>query len=197
MTTRHACLFLTVPVLWALGGCSGIKVWTEQDPTVSFEGLRTYAWASASQEIENDPHAENPILDRRIRLIVDTELAARGFEQLDDGAPDFLIGYQVAIQEKLDVRYVDDYYGYAYTYRAWVPRRTVYAYEQGTLILDVSLPEPKRLIWRSIATAEVDSAESQEQGDKRLREAVRKMLDKFPAPESPPAGGPGTGGGSG
>ena len=84
------------------------------------------------------------------------------------GAPDFLVGYHVAIEEKLDVRYVDDYYGYGYSYRARPSRRTVYAYEQGTLVLDVSLPAPKRLIWRAVARAEVSPGESQEQGDKRL-----------------------------
>jgi hypothetical protein len=190
MTIRHARLCLAALALWMLGGCSGIKVWAETDPTASFEGLRSYTWAEVSQsiEIENDPHRENPILDRRIRLIVENELAARGFEKVAEGTPDFLIGYHAAVQEQLDIRYVDDYYAYAYTYRARPPRRTVYVYERGTLVLDVSLPEPKRLIWRAIASAEVTPGESQEAGDKRLAEAVRKMFDKFPAEGPAPPG---------
>jgi hypothetical protein len=188
MMTRHARLFLAVTALWVLGGCSNIKVWTETDPTASFEGLRTYTWAEVSQSIENDPHEENPILDRRIRLAVETELSGRGFEKVEEGTPDFFIGYHAAAQQQLDVRYVDDYYAYAYTYRARPPRRTVYVYERGTLVLDVSLPEPKRLIWRAIASAEISPDESQEQGDKRLAEAVRKMFDKFPAEGPVPPG---------
>jgi hypothetical protein len=191
MRTRTAGLVVGVLVLWALGGCSGITVWSERDPTASFAGLGTYDWAAASQAVAVDPHTENPILDARVRHAVETELAARGFEKQAAGTPDFLIGYHVAIREKLDVRYVDDYYGYSYTYRGRVPRKTYYAYEEGTLILDVSLPSPKRLIWRAIARAEVSSGQSQEEGDKRLAEAVRKMFDQFPAAPGPAAGASG------
>jgi hypothetical protein len=188
MKTQPAGLIVGVLVLWVLAGCSSVRVWTEQDPRVSFAGLATYAWASAAGSVTNDPHVENPILDARVHYAVDNELAARGFEKQATGTPDFLIGYHAAIEEKLDVRYVDDYYGYSYTYRGRPPRKTVYKYEQGTLILDVSLPDPKRLIWRAIARAEVYPGASQEEGDKRLTEAVRKMFDQFPAKPVPPAG---------
>jgi hypothetical protein len=197
MKTRIALLVVAALLPGVFGGCSGIDIWTEQDPTASFQGLHTYGWASVSQSIQNDLHAENPILDRRIRLIVDDALAARGFKKQQGGTPDFLIGYHVAVKQQLDVRYVNDYYGYAYTSLAWRPQRTVYAYDQGTLILDVSLPDPKRLIWRGVATAEVFPGESQAKGDKRIAEAVDKMLDKFPPAEKPPAAGATKGGGSG
>ncbi|MHC4968476.1 MAG: DUF4136 domain-containing protein [Planctomycetota bacterium] len=187
MKIRTIGLVVGALVSWALGGCSGISVWSERDPTASFAGLTTYDWAAVSQAVTNDPHAENPILDARVRHAVEAELAARGFEKQASGTPDFLVGYHVAIQEKLDVRYVDDYYGYSYTYRGRVPRKTYYAYEEGTLILDVSTPNPKRLIWRAIARAEVQPGRSQEQEDERLAQAVRKMLDQFPAQLGPAA----------
>jgi hypothetical protein len=188
MTPRHVRLSLAVLMWGVLSGCSGIKVWTETDPTASFEGLRTYAWAAVSQSIQIDPHEQNPILDRRIRLAVENELNERGFKMVEGAVPDFYIGYHVAVQEQLDVRYVDDYYGYAYTYRARPPRRTVYVYDQGTLVLDVSLPEPKRLIWRAIATAEVFPDEGQKESDQRLAKIVQKMFKNFPAQgPSPPA----------
>ena len=46
--------------------------------------------------------------------------------------------------------------------------------------MDVSLPAPKQLIWRGVARAEVTPGESQEKGDRRLAEAVRKMFNQFP-----------------
>lgn len=190
MSQRPAGLVVALFAAAALAGCSSIRVWTETDPRASFEGLATYDWATVSQSVASDPHAENPILDARIRRAVDDELAARGFEQVASGTPDFLVGYHAAIEEKLSVRYVDDYYGYSYTYRGRAPRASYYAYEEGTLILDVSLPDPKRLIWRAIARAEVSPGRSQEQGDRRLAEAVRKMFDQFPA--KAPAGEDGT-----
>jgi hypothetical protein len=174
----------------ALAGCSSIRVRTEADPRASFDGLATYGWATVSQSVARDPHAENPILDARIRLAVDNELAARGFKKQESGTPDFLVGYHAAIQEKLSVQYVDDYYGYSYTNRTRAPRASYYTYEEGTLVVDVSLPDPRRLIWRAIARAEVTPGQSQEKGDRRLAEAVRKMFDRFPA--KGPAGEGGT-----
>jgi hypothetical protein len=188
MKTRLAGLILTGLLLGALAGCNTISVWSEHDPRVSFDDLATYDWATVSQSVQNDPHAENPILDARVRLAVENELTARGFVKQTGAPPDFLVGYHVVIEEKADVRYVDEYYGYSYTYRGRAPRKTVYTYEQGSLFLDVSRPDPKRLIWRSIARTELTPGQSQEKEDQRLAEIVRKMFDKFPA-KGPAAAG--------
>jgi hypothetical protein len=181
MKTLFGGLVVGVLALPALAGCSSVRVWAEYDPTTDFSNLTTYGWATIAPTVPNDPQTENPILDKRVHLAVENELAARGFEKQTTGPPDFLVGYRAVIEEKVDVRYVDEQWGYSYTYRSRAPRKTVYQYEQGTLILDVSLPEPKRLIWRAIARAEVSPGRPQEEGDKRLAEAVRKMFNQFPA----------------
>jgi len=181
MKKHPAGLVVGMLALSALAGCNGVKVWAEYDPTTDFSNLATYGWATISPKAPNDPQTENPILDARVRLALENELAARGFEPQTSGPPDFLVGYRAVIKEKVDVRYVDDQWGYSYTYRARTSRKTVYEYEQGTLIVDVSLPDPKRLIWRAIARDEVYPGRPQEEGDRRLAEAVRKMFDQFPA----------------
>jgi hypothetical protein len=181
MKTYPAGLFIAVLTLSALAGCNGVKVWTEYDPTTDFSNLKTYGWATIAPTAQGDPQTENPILDARVRLALENELAARGFQRQTSGPPDFLVGYRAVIKEKVDVRYVDDQWGYSYTYRARTSRKTVYEYDQGTLIVDVSLPDPKRLIWRAIARDEVYPGQPQEEGDRRLAEAVRKMFDQFPA----------------
>jgi hypothetical protein len=181
MKKHPAGLVVGMLALSALAGCNGVKVWAEYDPTTDFSNLTTYGWATISPKAPNDPQTENPILDARVRLALENELAARGFQKQTSGPPDFLVGYRAVIKEKVDVRYVDDQWGYSYTYRARTSRKTVYEYEQGTLIVDVSLPDPKRLIWRAIARDEVYPGRPQEEGDRRLAEAVRKMFDQFPA----------------
>jgi len=181
MKKHPAVLVVGMLALSALAGCNGVKVWAEYDPTTDFSNLTTYGWATISPKAPNDPQTENPILDARVRVALENELAARGFQKQASGPPDFLVGYRAVIKEKVDVRYVDDQWGYSYTYRARTSRKTVYEYEQGTLIVDVSLPDPKRLIWRAIARDEVYPGRPQEEGDRRLAEAVRKMFDQFPA----------------
>jgi hypothetical protein len=181
MKTHTAGLTIAVLALSAVAGCNGVKVWTEYDPTTDFSNLTTYGWATIAPTAPIDPETETPILDARVRLAIENELAARGFQKQASGPPDFLVGYRAVVEQKVDVGYVDQQWGYSYTYRARAPRKTVYEYEEGTLILDVSLPDPRRLIWRGIARAEVYPGRSQEEGDRRLAEAVRKMFDQFPA----------------
>ena len=55
-------------------------------------------------------------------------------------------------------------------------------YQQGTLLLDVVKADNKQLIWRGTATDEVYPEPGQEAGEKRLREAVQKILAQFPPP---------------
>lgn len=55
-------------------------------------------------------------------------------------------------------------------------------YQQGTLLLDVVKADNKQLIWRGTATDEVYPELGQEAREKRLREAVQKILAQFPPP---------------
>ncbi len=124
---------------------------------------------------------------------VEAELAARGFQEQASGPADFFVGYSAAVSDTLQSVTIDRYAGYTQsTYltksgTSWdYPRETagqttvVYEYKQGSLILDVFLPDPKRLIWRAYSTAIIDPGESQAKRDRKLREAVRSMLKEFP-----------------
>ena len=91
MRTRPARLLSGMLALLTLAGCSATSVRVEHDPTASFAGLSTYSWAAAAQPVTNDPRLDNPILDARIRRIVEAELAARGFEKQTAGAPELLL----------------------------------------------------------------------------------------------------------
>ncbi len=179
-------------MVWAATGCSQVAVYVEHDPRASFPDLATYQWLE-QPSMASAPDVENPILDARVRSVVDAELAARGFEKQDDGTPDFLVGYTAAVDNAMQAVTIDRYYGYTQTTyltragsardypRGTLGRQTVvYEYQQGSLILDISTPVPRRLIWRAYARSAVDPNETQETRDKRLREAVRKMLKDFP-----------------
>ena len=53
-------------------------------------------------------------------------------------------------------------------------------YEQGTLIVDLSVPSRNSMVWRGSAQTEVDRRVSVEGREKRIRDAVQEMLKKFP-----------------
>jgi hypothetical protein len=174
-------------------GCTQIAVYVEHDPTVSFEGLQTYDWGESKIDFAERTQTDNQIFDSRVRSTVEAELARRGFERVEDGDPDFLVAYSAAIDVGQQTVTIDRYGGYTQsTYLSKsgtsrdYPRSTtgqqkvVYDYQQGSLILNVSLPEPRRRIWRAYARSVIDPEESQKARDDRLREAVRRMLADFP-----------------
>ncbi len=53
-------------------------------------------------------------------------------------------------------------------------------YPMGSLVLDVSSSALKTVVWRAVAEAEIDRLQNDAQRQKRLSEAIRDMLKKFP-----------------
>ena len=167
-----------------LAGCSTMQVYSDYDPSASFAGLKTYDWVKATKKVTGDPRLDNPVLDKRIRALIQAQLATQGYTQTSGGMPDFLVGYHVALEKKLAVSTMNDYYGYragwGWSYGAGTgvvtPQSYTYEYEQGSLIIDVVNPKTHDLMWRGSAQAEVNR--KQESG--QLNDAVTRILERFP-----------------
>ncbi|ADO69677.1 conserved uncharacterized protein [Stigmatella aurantiaca DW4/3-1] len=170
----------------ALAACAGIETRTDYDPgsVDKLTGYRTYAWLPS-------PHTQNsqvynPIVESRVRKAVEQELQSRGYQEVSQN-PDFKIGWHGAVDQKLDVQTVDQYYGYAWD--PWyspfylgpsVPETRVREYQEGTLILDFIDAASNKLVWRGTAQAELRESASASKRQERLNEAVHGMLKDFP-----------------
>ncbi len=175
-------------LVWVMiiGGCSTLEVQTDYSPTVKFSELRSYAWLDTSSEkFEGLPIIVSQ-LDVRIKTVVDDALAGKGYVQVSETEADMLISYHVTTKDKTSVIYTDRYYGYN---TGWVRQGSyydpmqepvVYDYKEGSLILDVVESKKKNLIWRGVATDELNFSRSPEQRQAKIKEAVEKMLDDFP-----------------
>ena len=184
-----------------MGGCTTAKlpkttVDSDFDPATDFSLLETYDWMPESPIPTGDPKVDDDrLLHARLRNAIEDELAAKGYVKFPSGTPDFLIGYHVAISEKTTIQFLNNYYGYSegwgWSYEArssgrpYEPdafqEKAELAYEQGTLILDISEPEPRKPIWRGVATASIDPLES---GDARINATVKQLLGQFPPPQT-------------
>lgn len=192
MRVRSITSTLTLALLTAASGCTQIAVYVEHDPDFAFESLQTYDWASAASGASGELVSDRDF-DAQMRATVENELARRGYERSADAAPDFLVAYTAALEDAFRTRTIDRYYGYgqssflrkAGTSRDY-PRTTasrqtaVQEYQQGSVVLDVSLPEPRRLLWRAYARSALDPNEGEDSRERQLREAVRQMLADFP-----------------
>ncbi len=172
-------------------GCATVSVSSDFDPNANFAALKTYSWAGA-QPITGNPRLDNDILHSRIRIAVERELAAKGYQKVTDGSADFKVAYHVGLEDKLDVTTFTSYdYGYPNNYYpnrgfyhggAAFPQTDTYVfqYEEGTLLVDIVDPRTKKMIWRGTAKAEVDVSQSPEKKEAKINKAVHKLLEHFP-----------------
>lgn len=175
-----------VPLLTlALVACAGIETSTNYDPSAVGElsQYRTYSWLPEPQG--KDTRVYNDIVEARVKQAVDQYLQSRGYRLVDQN-PDFKLGWHGAIDRKLDVNTIDNYYGYGWGpwyspyYMGAYPQTYVREYEEGTLIIDVVDAATNKLVWRGTAQAELSTHSSPEHRQKRLDEAVSKIFEDFP-----------------
>lgn len=161
-----------------------IVVSIDHDPSTDFSLLKTYKWLSDPVAQTGNSRLDNPLLAKRIKKIVEEELGKKGYKEETSGKADFLLGYHIALENKISVTQMNDYYGYGpgwgrgYGYYGGVGNY-VYQYEEGTLILDIVSPTIK-LLWRGTAQAEVYRGDDLKSKNKLIRDAVSKMLGDFP-----------------
>ena len=190
----RAAAIVTLLALCLPAGCASVRVSHDYDPGADFAALETWSWSPKAPMPTGDIRVDdNSLLDMRVRGAVEAELAARGYRKLESGQPDFHVAYHAAINERLDVQTVNDYYGYGpgwgwgYPAGGWSSRTYVNQYEEGTLILDVSIPETRHLIWRGTAATEMDDSATPAERQQTIRAAVAKMLSYFPPAIEPAA----------
>jgi Domain of unknown function (DUF4136) len=93
---------------------------------------------------------------------------------------DVLVAYGVGLDRNLEIEASSSNWG-GPLYRG---NRTGSARTQqvvtGTLVVAMADPETKSVIWRGVASKDLDENASPEKRDKNLNKAVAKMLEKYP-----------------
>ncbi len=161
-------------------GCSTISVSYDYDTKADFTSLKTFDFMPVP--VQSNINILNV---KRIQDSVRNQLESKGYTQTPDN-PDFQIAMHLSKQEKRKIQTTD--WGYTKTFGRRINwgdnldsgRINVYEYEEGTLILDFVDAQSKELIWRGVATAEVLHYTNPEKREKRINEAVQKILNNFP-----------------
>jgi hypothetical protein len=119
--------------------------------------------------------AKNPLMTKRIRRAVESELSAKGYQLIEDGKSDFLVAFHTGVKNKVDVT------TYGYRYGRWGRYSgsvvEVDRYKEGTLIVDIIDSNEKELVWRGWATGAVQNPDKAQE---TISNAVTKLLAKFP-----------------
>ena len=168
-----------------------VKIRTQWDKTFSFKNLKTWDWhadgagevklmtTQTEMERSKEWHAT---LDPIITAAVEKELSARGFARKPGGA-DFIVNYYVLTLPGTASNEMGQFLPSVAEYGLPpIPRTTTMlrAFERGSLVLDVTSPALKSVVWRGIAETEVDRDLTDANRKARIEKAVQDIVKKLP-----------------
>lgn len=177
-------IFLTFLVLFA--GCSGIQVSQDYDVAADFSNLKTFDWYLAKQKKTGDLRVDNPLLDSRIRKAVDRSLAQKGYQRIFQGTPNFYVGYKYAILTRIGSERVSTGIGFGFGGSGSFggigigTGSDVREYDEGMLVIDITDPINRKLLWRGTGTHHVSRHSDPKKITKEVNENVEKILAQFP-----------------
>jgi len=151
------------------------------DPTVDFSKFKTYRW-----ERHPDSQQVDQLTERQLIQAFDTELATKGLTETADN-PDLVIVFQIATRDQAEITTWDTGWGYGPGWRGgWygggggMATTTVDRITVGTLDLDMFDAHNKELVWRGVASKELDLKASPQKRQKNMRKAAQKLLKHYP-----------------
>jgi hypothetical protein len=174
--------FALVPALALLAGCSNFYVKYDYDPHARFQAFKTYDWYAASTKGKAD--SNNPIMDRRVRRIVEREMAAKGFRRQEAGAPDFLLTYYPVYRSRIVQSYtaMGPGWGRPWGYGVGSGFQEVHAFREGSMVLEVVDNKSNLMVWQAVADGALTGLDDPQDAEEQVTLAVRKMLARFPPP---------------
>jgi Domain of unknown function (DUF4136) len=146
---------------------------TDYDHSVDFSRYHTYSWISS-------PKAEDSLWADRIKTDVDSQLAARGWQQVPSGGDASVSAFSFAKNEQTLETFYDGLGG-GWFWRGFgggIATTTVENTPVGTLVVDVFDSQTKKLIWRGVDTKTL--SQHPEKNIDKLAKVVDDMFKHFP-----------------
>ena len=144
------------------------------DKSADFSRFKTYAWLRGTPLNDQLNH-------KRIVAAVDAQMAAKGFNQVEKTAnPDVFVAYHATFNKNLQINGFSSGWG---GYRFGPNRVGAARVDQiliGTLAVDLVDARSKDIVWRGMATKEVDVKASPEKREKNINKAAEKIFKNYP-----------------
>ena len=172
-----------------LTACAGPNVNFDYDTRGDFGKYHTFDWYAAPKGAQAmGAGVANPLMDSRVRRIVETELGNKGFRKETTQDPDFLVIFHPTYEPyRRSGAHVGLGMGFGFGRFSAVGLGVPIGggrFEPaiGNIVLEVKDFKTNQLVWRGEAEEVLDRQETPEDADHDVTEAVRKLLAKFPPP---------------
>ena len=148
--------------------CAVIQVTTDSDPSYRFGAVGTFAVQDVSREPERAPGVKD-----QIRRSIAANLAAKGYEPVDEDAADLLFTF--AVGSAVTVRYSTHpvYWEHWGGTEVWS-----HAHDEGHLVIDCVDARLQKVVWHGYAH---ETLYDDMDDVKEVAEAVDKILARFPS----------------
>ncbi|MBM4243750.1 MAG: DUF4136 domain-containing protein [Deltaproteobacteria bacterium] len=185
-TVRNRTGALAVIALGAtIVGCATAVVKQKSSPAFDASAYQRYQWATPVPIVIADEERERDaaVLEWTVRHAVDQQLAAKGYQQIAAGNPDFLVDFGIRLEEKST-----DTFGEYIAYRDAGGRQElgpayVFGYEESAVLLEVTDARSGARLWHGSARTVLDDG----QDVTRIESAVTKLMAEFPSRAGSPA----------
>jgi len=177
-------LFLVAAVLLVASFASAQDVSYNFDQKADFAKFKTYTWGKVDGAEQPDE-----LTAKMIVQAIETQLAAKGLKKVESGAADLIVTYQAAVSKEKEVTTFGTGYGYGPGwggrwyggyYGGGVTSTTTATILIGSLALDMYDSAAKTLVWRGLASKQIDTKASPEKRQKNLDKGMAKLLKSFP-----------------
>jgi len=176
---------LALFILLTISACSGIPVSQDFEQGFNFSGLKTFAW-DANEENQWGVASSNELVDRRIRSAIDNTLASRQFSQVDPAKADFLVLYNVQVEQRVSSSNVSGGLAMGRSTRGRhgsigiSTGSQIRTYDRGTLLIDVIDVASDKLVWRGVSSQALPDLSDPQRLTDHINATVAAILEQFP-----------------
>ena len=157
------------------------------DQQADFSKYKTYKWVAVK-----GAEQPNELVARQITDSIDRQLATKGLTRTDSDNADLYVAYQVAVNQEKQMTTWDTGYGmgpgwggryYGGYYGGGMSTSTTSTINIGTVAIDMYDRAGKQLVWRGMASKQLDPKAKPEKRQKNLDKGMAKLLKNYPPPK--------------
>jgi hypothetical protein len=171
--------FVTAAALLVMGTITFAQnVSYDFDRATNFSSIRAYAWVRGTTLDDELNHS-------RIVRAIDAQLSQKGLVKVETSAnADVVVAYHATFDRDLQINGFSSGWG---GYRFAGSRSGTARAEEilvGTLVVDVVNAKTNTIVWRGIASKDIDVKASPEKRDKNITKTAEKLFKNYPPKKS-------------
>lgn len=180
-------LIVSCVAVFLFSGCAKVDVLTKTGDLQRLTGLKTYSWLITDKAVSKNVRVANPVVTAAVRSAVEKNLKQKGYTKVEGEAPNFVVTWFGAIEQKVRVDSINHFYS-SYGYGSVAQQLEVISpvagtrreYEEGTILIDLLDPQEHQVLWRGVGSRRLRAGMDTTEATLFIDKMVREIFVKFP-----------------